>query len=156
VRVPLLPAKAPADEQPLLADRHVAAGHHVARQAADVAPVAQDRPGIAQADRAEGQEGQRRCPGPAAGSARATTGPPGTETRRRCRPRRCKLHRWPQQTSTACGWAICAPTARCRWRDQHRVVAQAQALARSSPEAGDSIRPGASRAAPPARPSTPR
>ena len=58
VRVPLFPPESAADEQPLLADRHIAAGHHVARQAADVAPVTQDDHGITQADRAEGEEGQ--------------------------------------------------------------------------------------------------
>ncbi len=56
VRVALVPAKAAAEEQALLADRDVAAGHHVARQAADVASVAQDGVGLLQADAAEGRE----------------------------------------------------------------------------------------------------
>ena len=97
VRVPLLPAKAPADEQPLLTHRHVATCHHVARQAADVAAIAQDRPGIAQANRAEGQEGQRR----AQAEQRVQ------RERPRCHQAQnrgagadrhgIKLHRWPQQ-----------------------------------------------------------
>lgn len=55
----LLPQKALADEEPLLADRHVLARHHIARQAADVAPVAQDDAGIAVSNRAVGTECQR-------------------------------------------------------------------------------------------------
>jgi len=55
----LLPQKAASHKQTLLADRHVLAGHHVARQATDVAPVAQDDAGIAVADRAIGSERQR-------------------------------------------------------------------------------------------------
>jgi len=55
----LLPEEPTPHEQPLLADRHVLARHHVARQAADVAPVAQDDAGIAVADRAVGAERQR-------------------------------------------------------------------------------------------------
>jgi hypothetical protein len=95
--VPLLPAKASADEQPKLTHRHVAAGHHVARQAADVAAIAQDRPGIAQANRAEGQESQRR----AQAEQRVQ------RERPRCHQAQnrgagadrhgIKLHRWPQQ-----------------------------------------------------------
>ena len=54
----LLPEEPAPHEQPLLADRHVLARHHVARQAADVAPVAQDDAGIAVADRAVGAERQ--------------------------------------------------------------------------------------------------
>ncbi|MNZ05624.1 hypothetical protein D3C78_223500 [compost metagenome] len=61
MRVPLFPAKAPADEQALLAHRHVAAGHYIAWQTADVAAVAQDLQCITQADRAEGEEGQGRA-----------------------------------------------------------------------------------------------
>ena len=44
---------------PLLAHRHVVTPHHVSRHAADVAAVAQDRPGLAEADGAECQKGQR-------------------------------------------------------------------------------------------------
>ncbi len=102
-------------EQPLLADRHVAAGHHVARQAADVAPVAQDAAGVAVADRTVGQERQRTAE-PRRGSARATTGPPGTETRRLHSRDGIELHRWPQQNLDR--WLV-SPTmrfiARCRW-----------------------------------------
>ncbi|KWT95166.1 hypothetical protein APY03_2517 [Variovorax sp. WDL1] len=55
----LLPQEPATHEQPLLADRHVAAGHHVVREAANVAPVAQDDAGIAVADGAVGAERQR-------------------------------------------------------------------------------------------------
>ncbi|MNG37715.1 hypothetical protein D3C84_1251470 [compost metagenome] len=54
----LFPAKAPADEQALLAHRYVTAGHYVARQSADVAAVAQNHPGIAQPEGTERQKGQ--------------------------------------------------------------------------------------------------
>ena len=97
MRVPLLPAKAPADEQPLLTDRHVAAGHHVARQAADVAAIAQDRPGIAQANRAEAQEGQRR----AQAEQRVQRERPRCHQAQKrgagAHRHGVKLHRWPQQ-----------------------------------------------------------
>ena len=47
IRRLLFPQEPAPDEKPLLADGHVLARHHVARQAADVAPVAQDHAGIA-------------------------------------------------------------------------------------------------------------
>ncbi len=83
VRVTLVPVEAPADEQPLLADRHVAAGHHVARQAPDVAPVAQD--GRASRKRSAPKVSERAA---RAQQGTQREGPPN-ETRRPHRPRRC-------------------------------------------------------------------
>ena len=60
MRMTLIPPKAPPHEKPLLAHRHIVTGHHVAWHAADIAPVAQDHPGLAEADGAERQEGCRR------------------------------------------------------------------------------------------------
>jgi len=54
------PAKAAAHEQTLAADRNLSAGQFVARQPADIAPIAQHLPGLSEADQTEQGVGQCR------------------------------------------------------------------------------------------------
>ena len=53
----LLPQEAATDEQAVMADRHVAAGHDIAWQPSDVAAVPQNSPSLVHAYRPEGREG---------------------------------------------------------------------------------------------------
>ena len=60
MRMALIPAKSPADEQPLLAHRYVPAGHHITGGAADVASVTQNHPGVPVANGGKGHKAQGR------------------------------------------------------------------------------------------------
>src|SRR3546814_10438718 len=53
------PAKAAAHEQTFAAHRNLPAGQLVARQPADIAPIAQHLPGLSEADQTEQGIGQR-------------------------------------------------------------------------------------------------
>src|SRR3546814_10485076 len=54
----LLPQETLPNEQPLLADWHISAGHNITRQTADVAAIAQNRLCLPEPDRAKGGKRQ--------------------------------------------------------------------------------------------------
>src|SRR5690606_15818332 len=58
VGMALVPAEPSANEQALLTHWYIPTGHHVTGDAADVAAVTQDRPGVAKANDGKGQEAQ--------------------------------------------------------------------------------------------------